>query len=595
MQDNKKEIEALRNRTQQWIEDDPDAHTAAELGELLVAQDEASLRELAERMAGPLQFGTAGLRGIYGAGESRMNRAVIRRTTAGLAAYLLQVNDQAAQAGVVIGYDGRQGSRQFAEDTAGVLAGAGIRALLMTEVAPTPFVAFGVLHFSAAAGIMVTASHNPPEYNGYKLYWKNGAQIVPPQDEEIAAAMARVGAARDVTCLNLAAAEEKQLLQTLDVGELTEQYLAAAQTLSVDSRGRDSQSIVHTALHGVGEPFTRQLLERFGFSRFWSVPEQSQPDPAFPTVPFPNPEEKGALDLVLDLAARQRATLVLANDPDADRLAVAVPWPDGRGTTEYRQLTGNEVGLLLGDYLLRRAPRDGTQPIVVTTIVSSPALGHVARAQGALFAEVLTGFKWIANRAMELETAGQGRFLFGYEEALGYTVGRVARDKDGVSGAAVFAELVAVAAAEGRTLVDELERIARHHGLYVSQQRSIVKTGKAGAAAIQAMMAGLRSNPPTRVGTARVMAVRDFWTGTHHGDDVVTPLEFPQSNVMALDLEGNARIVARPSGTEPKIKFYFDVGEPVAKDEDYFVARARAEARLEGLAQEFLATMTGSV
>jgi phosphomannomutase len=555
-----------------WADDDPDAASASELRALVEQGNEA---ELAERMAGPLAFGTAGLRGVLGAGESRMNRAVVARAAAGIAAHLLRSGSAAG--GVVIGYDARHMSREFADETAAVLAGAGIVAHVFTETRPTPLLAFAVTELGAAAGVMVTASHNPPAYNGYKVYAANGAQIVPPDDESIAAAMAALPSARGVARKSEAEARRAGLRG--DVGpELVDRYLDRVAALSRDPRGRARVRIAYTPLHGVGYVSARAALARFGFDDVHAVPEQREPDPAFPTTPFPNPEERGALDLCLALARRVDASLVLANDPDADRLAVAVPVGGGA----FRQLTGNEVGALLGEYVLRHEPTGGPTPLAVTTIVSSPLLGRIAAGLGASYAEVFTGFKWITNVAMRREATGRERFAFGYEEALGYAIGGVVRDKDGLSAAALFAELVAVAAVEGRSVPDELDRLARTYGAYESAQVSLVKTGLAGVEAIGAHMRALRGARPARLGGLKVEGVRDFLAGAADAAGM------PPGDVLAFDLEGGARFVARPSGTEPKLKLYFDARADVSGAEGVVGARARAGALVAAMRAEVL-------
>ncbi len=580
----------LLERALSWIANDPDPDTKAELQALVDRAGEGGdagakgLREITERMAGPLRFGTAGLRGMLGAGEHRMNRAVIIRTTAGLARYIRSVNKDACSQGVVIGFDGRRLSKRFSRDAAAVLTGEGIKAYLFPELVPTPLTAFAINDLGAAAGIMITASHNPPEYNGYKVYWSNGALITPPHDSGIAVAIDTVEPATQVTRLDLDEARAFGLLQDVSK-ELIERYLKAVTALSVDGRGRELIRIVYTAMHGVGDWFTREALDRFGFKTVWSVPEQREPDGEFPTVQFPNPEEEGALDLSLSLAATKGANLVIANDPDADRLAVAVP--SGCGST-FRQLTGNEIGVLIGEYLLRKVAPDDEQRLVVTTVVSSPLLGQIAKKFGVMYAEVLTGFKWIVTTAMGFEDREGARFIFGYEEALGYTVGDVTRDKDGVSGAAVFAELTAVAAAEGRSIEDELERLARSYGLFLSDQRSLVRKGPQGAAEIASMMDQLRKKPPRAIGGDGVIAVRDFQAGLEHRDGRSRPIDLPKSNVMAFDLESGARVIARPSGTEPKLKFYFDLREEVSPREAFDTTQARARARLDALVSAFL-------
>ncbi|MET0402713.1 MAG: phospho-sugar mutase, partial [Cystobacter sp.] len=457
---------ALKGRAEAWLRADPDGATVAELREVLARED---LADLADRFAGDLEFGTAGLRGVMGAGPNRMNRAVVRRTTAGLARYLKATVPDVVRRGVVVGRDGRRLSAELAEDTARVLAAEGIPAHVFPGLAPTPLIAFATLHLNAAAGVMVTASHNPPEYNGYKVYWGNGAQIIPPHDKGIAAEISRVEPANAVPLLAVDEARQRGLWHELP-DSLGEQYLDALLRLRVHGRGSDSLRLVYTAMHGVGGVWMERALARAGFRQVHLVAEQHQPDGTFPTVRFPNPEEPGAMDLSLATARRVDADLVLANDPDADRLAVMVRGEDGA----LRMLTGNEVGVLLGHYVLVQgaAPAGSAPPHVVTTIVSSTQLGDMARELGAAYDEVLTGFKWIANRAVERERAEGTRFVFGYEEALGYCVGPVTRDKDGVGAALVFADMAAWCESRGTTVAGYLEEIQRRFGLYVSAQRN---------------------------------------------------------------------------------------------------------------------------
>ncbi|XXF76574.1 phospho-sugar mutase [Myxococcaceae bacterium GXIMD 01537] len=562
-------MNGLREQAEAWRRADPDPSTAAELAQVLARGDEA---DLADRFAGALEFGTAGLRGVLGAGPNRMNRAVVRRTSAGLARYLKATVPDVATRGVVIGRDGRRLSAEFAEDTACVLAAEGIPALVFPTVVPTPVTAFAALHLNAAAAVMVTASHNPPEYNGYKVYWGNGAQIIPPHDKGIAAAIERVEAANAVPLLTPAEARAKGLWRDLP-DSLGEEYLRAILGLRVHGRGSDTLSIVYTAMHGVGGVWVERAMKAAGFSRFHTVAEQQQPDGAFPTVRFPNPEEPGAMDLSLATAERVKADLVLANDPDADRLAVMARDASGR----LRMLTGNEVGVLLGHYLLTHA-RAGGQPLVITTIVSSVQLGQIARELGAAYDEVLTGFKWIANRALERERAGGPRFLFGYEEALGYTVGTVARDKDGVGAALVFADLAAWCESRGATVLGYLEEIQRAHGLFLGTQKNFTLPGAEGAQSIQRIMDGFRKAPPASVGDFAVRVAKDYKPG---GD-------LPPSNVIAYELEGGGRVTLRPSGTEPKIKYYFELKETLGAGEPLEAARVRGEARLQALVEAFL-------
>ncbi len=578
----------LKAKARAWMNGDPDADTRRELRKVLEDHEERpGSTDLADRFAQSLEFGTAGLRGVIGAGPNRMNRAVVRLASHGLALTLLDEVDAPKTRGVVVGYDGRLMSREFAEDTACVLAAHGIRTFLFPDLGPTPLVAYALTALGCAAGVVVTASHNPPEYNGYKAYWENGAQIISPIDTHVAAAIAAAPPANELPILTLAEARRQGLV--IDVPDaIEEQYLAAAGALVSSKDARRDLRIVYTPMHGVGGRLVAKLLAQRGFSGLHVVPEQAAPDGRFPTVAFPNPEEKGAMDLAFALAKSVDAELVLANDPDADRLAVAVPTRAASGAREYMQLTGNQVGVLLGHYVLSRDPQPGSAALLAS-LVSSPMLGVVARAAGAHYEETLTGFKWIANRAMELEATEHKRFLFGYEEALGYTVGGLVRDKDGVSAALVFAELVTELSAEGQSVQDRLEQLYRQHGLYVSTQVNLTKKGQAGAQEIRAMMGALRERPPQRIGALAVVAFSDLQARTRTAGGDTRPLGLPASNVLVFELEGGSRVIARPSGTEPKVKFYIDVREPMAEGEALAIAQARAEANMKLLADAFVA------
>jgi phosphomannomutase len=490
-----------------------------------------------------------------------------------LARYLKARAPDVRERGVVVGRDGRRLSREFAEDVAAVLAAEGIPALFFPQVVPTPVTAFATLHLRAAAAVMVTASHNPPEYNGYKVYWGNGAQIVPPHDQGIAAAIDAVEPANQVRLMGGAAARGRGLWRDLDA-TVDKAYLDAIDALRLH-RAPSPLSLVYTAMHGVGGRWAVAALERAGF-RVHPVPEQQEPDGAFPTVRFPNPEEPGAMDLSLKLAERERADVVLANDPDADRLAVAAR--DGAGV--LKMFTGNELGVLLGHYLLTQTKPLPSKPLVITTIVSSGQLGHIARELGAAYDETLTGFKWIANRALERERAEGAAFLFGYEEALGYTVRTVARDKDGVGAALVVADMAAWCATRRQTLWGYLEEIQRRFGLFVASQKSFTFPGTEGASTIAHVMDGFRRRPPTGIGAHAVRKRLDYASGE---------LPLPPSNVLAYELEGGSRVTLRPSGTEPKVKYYFELREPLSGDEPIGPARRRGQERLALLENAFLA------
>src|SRR5215831_17690974 len=563
-----------------WSAADPDETTRAELQRLVEAEDFA---ELSDRFAGTLDFGTAGLRGVVGAGPNRMNRAVVRRATAGLGAYLLATVPDAARRGVVVARDARRMSAEFAQDTAEVLCALGIPALVRPGFTPTPLAAFLVARLGASAGVMVTASHNPPEYNGYKVYWGNGAQIIPPHDEGIATEIAQVGPAREIPLADLADARAHGLVREIGP-ELEQAYLEGVLAHRLHPGQGTDLTIVYTPMHGVGGPLVLEALRRAGFSRVYPVAEQLHPDPAFPTVRFPNPEEPGAMDLSRALADRTGADLVLANDPDADRLAVLTRDTSGR----LRALSGNELGVLLGHYLLTQGLRR-QRPLVMTTIVSSTQLGAMAHRLGALYDETLTGFKWIANRAMERATRDRAELVFAYEEALGYTVDSLVRDKDGIGAALVVADMAGWARTRGATLEEYLEEIQREFGLYLSRQRSFTLPGASGAETIARVMEAFRRSPPSRVGAWAVETVKDYLarTRTTHGKS--EPLTLPPANVLAYVLSGGAQAMVRPSGTEPKIKYYLELPERLSPGEDVPAARARGEQRLAELERDFLA------
>ena len=553
---------------QQWLADDPDPLTRAELEALIDAND---LDELSERMAGSLQFGTAGLRGVVAAGSNRMNRAVVIRTTRGLADYLLG-RDGDSDAPVVVGADARLSSHTYLEDTVGVLAAAGIPVRFFDEPVPTPLVAYAARLVEARAAVVITASHNPPRDNGYKVYDRNGAQIIPPVDGEIAAAIAEVGAASAVPRIEGATAGDSPLIGAVPEDTFG-RYLGELDAIRTPPGGGHDLAIVYTAMHGVGGEYVTGALQRAGYEQLLPVAEQYDPDGRFPTVAFPNPEEPGALDLSISLAEDTGADLILANDPDTDRLAVALPVSDGT----WRPLSGNQIGLLLADYVLEHT--DETHPIVINSIVSSPMLAAVAASHGAGSAQTLTGFKWIWNAALDLETAGEGTFVFGYEEALGYSVGPAVRDKDGISAALVFADLAASCRTDGITVWDRLEAMYRRDGLWVSTQKSVVRPGTEGAAEIAAAMERLASSPPGVIGESKVAEVVDFQVGAEE-----RPRYLPTASLVALQLDDGGRVLVRPSGTEPKLKIYVDLRRQVGADQVLAEVEAAALRDAESLA-----------
>ena len=549
------DVERLRERASAWLADDPDPATREELRALVEALP-GSAAELADRFAGPLTFGTAGLRGPLRAGPNGMNLAVVRAAAAGLVTWLA---GRDATGPVVIGYDARHGSRAFAQETARVATGAGRAALVMPRPLPTPVLAYAVRALHAAAGVMVTASHNPPQDNGYKVYLGSGpggalgagAQIVPPVDREIEAAIRAVG---PLTGVPLGDPGE-----VLDDG-IVARYLDAVAGVPAPDGPREL-SVAYTPMHGVGAAVLTAAFARAGFTVPEVVPEQAEPDPAFPTVSFPNPEEPGAMDLVLALAGRVGADLALANDPDADRCAVAVPDPDRPGA--WRMLRGDEVGVLLGDHLMRR----GARGLFAASIVSSSMLGAICARRGVPYAETLTGFKWIVRAG----GAGGPALSFGYEEALGYAVApELVRDKDGISAALLVAELAAGLRARGRTLTDRLDELAAEFGVYATDQLSVRVDD---LAEIAALMSRLRQSPPAALLGAPVTAVRDL---------------LPESDVLIASTPV-ARAIVRPSGTEPKLKAYLEVVQPV--DGDVPTARRQAARSLATLRAEVAAAL----
>lgn len=513
----------LARRVEAWLEDDPDPETRAEL----VALREHDPAELARRFDGRLQFGTAGLRGEMAAGPMRMNRVTVRRAAAGLARHLLDTDPDARRRGVVVGFDGRRNSEVFALDSVRVFTGAGLPVHLLGRPLPTPLTAFATIHLDAAAGVTVTASHNPPADNGYKVYLPDGSQIVPPHDVAIAACIDAVPRLGEVPLGDPAG----RLVRRVD-DEIITAYLARVPGVR-RTPATSAVRVAYTAMHGVGAELVDRAFAAAGFAPVHHVAAQREPDGRFPTVPFPNPEEPGAMDLLLATAAEVGADVALANDPDADRLAVAIPTPEGG----WRPLRGDEVGWLLADHILRHG--EGDDRLVVTTLVSSSLLARLAAAYGVHHLETPTGFKWIAQAMRDHPGL---RFVFGYEQALGYLVAELPRDKDGITAAVLFAEVAALARSEGVTLQGRLDDLAARFGRHVTVERSIRLEPAAAAAAV----AALEADPPAALGGVPVR-------------EVLTPVP----GLVRLFLEGGARLQVRPSGTEPKVKLY---GEAVGSD-----------------------------
>jgi phosphomannomutase len=567
---------SLTARAAAWRDADPDPRTRSELDRLLASGDTAAL---AERFDGSLAFGTAGIRAEIGAGPLRMNRLVAGRVAVGLARYITTADPAAAAAGVAIGYDGRTNSAVFATDAARILSRAGVRVWLLPGPLPTPVLAFTVRHVRAAYGVMVTASHNPRQYNGIKVYVRDGGQLLPPVDEEIAAAIDAVDP------LRLPEGWPEGPFDFAPADESVHAYVAAVAAGGQAPPGVRHLTVVHTALHGVGDGTFRNVLTAAGWPAPIPVRAQQQPDPAFPTAHYPNPEEPGVLDLARETAERAGADLVLATDPDADRLAVMVPGPAG-----WRTLTGDEVGALLGDAALTRLARGeslvdpgGRPPVVGTTVVSGSLLRRLADAAGVACVTTLTGFKWIARAGGDDDT-----LIYGYEQATGYAVRPdLVADKDGISAGLLVLQLATEEAQNGRTLLDRLDDIALAHGLHVTSQRLLHADGETGLAQLADAVERVRKEPP-RLLDGQPITVTDLLDDTPGVVDLDggrgerspgRPL--PPADVLIWHAGADARVMIRPSGTEPELKIYAEVVCPVASRSALASARASAAGQAE--------------
>ena len=541
---------ALLGRIQRWIEEDPNRRDRDELRMMLEVNREQPPtygEELTDRFCSRLAFGTAGLRAAIGAGPNRMNDAVVIQTTAGLADILVQRVEDARNRGVVVGHDARSRSREFALAVTAVLTARGFKVYLWDRPTPTPTTPFMLQRLHAAAGIQITASHNPPADNGYKAYWDHAAQIIPPTDLDIAAAIdaiAEAGPARHIPTFDADDPRAERLTTVLGDAALGEYRAAISSSIPAPATAAEAAElkVVYTAMHGVGQAVILDVLQAAGFSQVVPVPEQGEPDGAFPTVAFPNPEEPGALDLAKSLAQRIGADLIIANDPDADRLAVAIPAADAQGG--WRMLTGNDVGGLLGDFVLTHTGED--HPLVVASVVSSELLGRIAAHHGARFEQCLTGFKWVMEKARTLEAHGPERFVFGFEEALGYCVGNDVADKDGISAALALCSLAARLKTRGQTLLDGLTALDDLHGAWVTAQTVRRFAGRDAGERMAQVMDTVRANPPQRVADLDLSSVEDFLDRE------------PAANLLDLRYGDDLRVLVRPSGTEPKVKVYFE-------------------------------------
>ena len=552
---------ALKQQAIHWIEQDPDSVTKVQLEQLLLdaKTDQDALAELQDAFDAPLEFGTAGLRGALGAGPNRMNRVTVLQAASGLAQYLVQQGSSGQK--VVIGFDARYNSDVFADDTARVMSGAGLEPIIFSHVVPTPVLAFAIRHLGACAGVMVTASHNPPQDNGYKVYLGNGRQIVSPVDEQISSLIKTVSDVRKIPQGDAGKNVSEEVVNTYTA--LTSQLIAEGPTSEAQ---RKAVSSVYTAMHGVGWKTLQAVMNSSGFNEPNAALEQRDPDPAFPTVAFPNPEEKGALDIAISLAKKNSVDVLLANDPDADRFAAAAPTSDGDWTT----LRGDQIGSLIGWWIIERAKLTGTQlsGTFANSIVSSMMLESIAKSAGLQYESTLTGFKWVSR---------VNNLAFGYEEALGYCVDpKNVSDKDGISAAAIFMEMLAHLKSHGKTLWQVLDELALSHGLHATDQVSVRVTS---SDQVALTMAGIRNTPPTKFGSLQVSRIDDLAIGLG---------ELPKTDAVIIHLAGNdqiqkARVIVRPSGTEPKIKCYLEV---VVRGDDLAIAQQTADNELKSLAAD---------
>ena len=558
-----------REKYESWLNDPCfDEATKAELRS--IADDD---KEIKERFYKDLEFGTGGLRGIMGAGTNRMNIYTVGKATQGLADYILENNPNGGKMGVAVAYDSRNMSPEFAKRTGLILAANGIKAYVFESLRPTPELSFSVRYLGCTAGVVITASHNPPEYNGYKVYWQDGGQVPFPRDGEIIKKVNAIESYACVKTMDYDKAVEEGLYVSIGA-DVDNEFIknVKAQSINPDivAKTADSLKIVYTPLHGTGNLPVRRVLKEIGFKNVYVVPEQELPDGNFPTVSYPNPEAKEAFELGLKLAKEKDADLVLATDPDADRLGVYVK--DAK-SGEYIPLTGNMSGSLLCEYVLSQKQAEGKIPAdgqVVKSIVSTNLIDAVAKAYGAELIEVLTGFKWIGKQILKNETTGTGTYLFGMEESYGCLIGTYARDKDAISATAALCEAAAYYKQKGMTLWDAMVAMYEKYGYYKDSVKSIGLSGIEGLAKIQSIMETLRNNTPAEVGGYKVVSARDYKLDTIRDMETgaVKPTGLPASNVLYYDLEDGAWICVRPSGTEPKIKFYFGVKGTSLEDAD---------------------------
>lgn len=552
----------VRTAYEQWLRDfAQDADTIADLKAI-----EGDEKEIEDRFYTELSFGTAGMRGVLGAGMNRMNRYNVRRATKGLAKYLLQ-DAATAQRGVVIAYDSRRCSAEFARDTALVLCQEGVPAYLFDALRPVPILSYAVRHLHAIAGVVITASHNPPQYNGYKVYGEDGAQLGPEAADGVTKFI-RETAYLDCTLMDEEEAKAKGLLHIIGNKEVDDDYIAQVRTLCIQPELLENEgsklSIVYTPLHGSGNVPVRRILKEIGLTNVAVVKEQELPDPNFSTIKVPNPEDPGAYVLAIKLANEVGANVIFATDPDCDRLGVAVRDREGN----FQLLTGNQIGCVLLHYILSTRKAMGTLPkngAAVKSIVSTSLANRICESFGVTMFETLTGFKFIGEKIQQFQDSGEYEFQFGFEESYGFLSSTFVRDKDGVNASLLISEVACDCMSKGITLYDRVQDIFNTYGYFVEKVVSVTLPGKDGLAQMKSIMAGLRENPPTEIGSMKVTAVRDYKKGTRICDGKTEPTGLPASDVLYFELEKGCWVCIRPSGTEPKIKLYVNTN---AADKD---------------------------
>ncbi|MBQ7064658.1 MAG: phospho-sugar mutase [Firmicutes bacterium] len=558
-------MEEYRTRYERWLAADAvDEETKAELR--AIAGDE---KEIEDRFYRDLEFGTAGLRGVIAAGANRMNVYTVRHATQGLANYLLRKDPKSAEKGVAIAYDSRNKSDLFARETAAVFNGNGIKTYVFESLRPVPELSFTIRKLGCKSGVVITASHNPAKYNGYKAYWEDGCQVPPPMDGEIIDDVMKVDMFDGIRTMPRAEAEAKGLY--VEIGEdLDAAYIAEIKSRLIDpetlAKCAGDLKVVYTPLHGTGNKPVRRILAECGFNQVHVVKEQELPDGNFPTVVLPNPEDPRALELGRKLAEQIDADLIVGTDPDADRVGIMVKTPEG-----YKTFTGNMTGMLLTNYVLEARKKTGRLPadgFIVKSIVTTEMVRPMAEEYGVELRNVLTGFKFIGEQILKSELTGKGTFLFGFEESYGYLCGTYARDKDAVSAAMLICEMAAICKSRGQSLNDYLESLYQKYGYYKEAVVSMAFEGIEGAAKMKAIMDGLRADPKTEIAGLKVLEIQDYQKGY---------LDYPKSNVLRFVLENNCWVCVRPSGTEPKIKFYFGSNGKTAEEADRLTEALKQE------------------